>query len=156
MMSFKSGPRVSTRSLHNCCSRPGPDIFPNRPLRFPLHTKLTSHRPRLRDAMIQTPTHAQPHFDQFFIPYTTSLSVNWPYCDSDVLLPSTFQPTASSPESTTTGAAQQAEEPAWRMNPAFETHIRNLENWSLGPPFRDAFPNWGEAVRIIEGSGGNR
>lgn len=120
------------------------------------HTKLISCRPRLRDAMVQTPTHSQPHFDQFFIPYTTSLSVNWPYCDSDVLLPSTFQPTAPSPGSATPGAAPQAEEPAWRMNPAFETHIRNLQNWSLGPAFREAFPNWAETVRIAEGSGADR
>ncbi|QDS77323.1 hypothetical protein FKW77_004808 [Venturia effusa] len=112
--------------------------------------------PRLRDAMVQTPTHSQPHFDQFFIPYTTSLSVNWPYRDSDVLLPSTFQATATSPNSSAAGAVQQAEEPAWRMNPVFETHIRNLENWSLGPAFRDVFPNWVETVRIAEARGGDR
>jgi hypothetical protein len=112
------------------------------PFSFP---KLTPHRPRLRDALCQS--HNQPHFDVFFIPYTTSMSVNWPYCDSDVLLPSTFQPSASSPGST---SSSQADEPAWRMNPAFETHIRNLSNWSLGPAFRETFPQLADTVKILD------
>jgi hypothetical protein len=43
------------------------------------------------------------------------------------------------------------------MNPAFETHLRDLGNWSLGTEFRDTFPEWATTVRIKEDErGGGR
>lgn len=43
------------------------------------------------------------------------------------------------------------EDDQWLINPAFETHLRDLNNWTLGPSFRSAFPMLGDAVKIKEG-----
>ncbi|KAF2734487.1 hypothetical protein EJ04DRAFT_512468 [Polyplosphaeria fusca] len=129
--------------------------------------------PKLRDKVIAS----QPFtaFDSFFIPFTTTISLNWPYEGRDCLLPasklgpslsSTSSVAASSPYSTAVhagspagpptpgSAAAQAvpkEDDQWLINPAFESHLRNLKNWSLGPSFRVNFPGYGAAVRIKEG-----
>ncbi|KIW03661.1 uncharacterized protein PV09_04983 [Verruconis gallopava] len=121
--------------------------------------------PRLRDAAVQTTPFTS--FDTFFVPYTTTLSLNWPYAPSDVLLPTSAGPphpltssssviNMTSPGSASSpGAGSDAgPEPIWKMNPAFETHLRDLRNWSLGPLFRDTFPEWAECVRIKDDSEG--
>lgn len=43
------------------------------------------------------------------------------------------------------------EDDQWLINPAFETHLRDLNNWTLGPSFRGAFPMFADAVKIKEG-----
>lgn len=61
-------------------------------------------------------------FDNFFIPFTSTLSVNWPYEDAYVLLAS----------------------PAGddlMINPVFEQHLGVLANWTLGEAFEKAFPD---------------
>jgi len=95
-------------------------------------------------------------FEAFFIPYTTTISLNWPYEPRDCLLPTAPASASSNPgvgsdegRPQTPGAV--AAEEQWMINPAFESHLRNLGNWSLGPGFRDAFPELAEAVRIREG-----
>ena len=120
--------------------------------------------PRLRDAATQT--NPFPNFDTFFVPYTTTLSLNWPYSPSDVLLPTgpgAAHPitapsvAAHSPASASShGRGEDGPEPVWRMNPAFETHLRDLHNWTLGPNFRDTFPDWANAVRIKEEEDGGK
>jgi hypothetical protein len=82
----------------------------------------------------------QIEFDNFFIPYTTSISLNWPYPKGTVLTPPIDQTTPRSPY----------EEPIYTINPAFEAHLRDLSNWSLGPEFKRSFPEWGDYVRISE------
>lgn len=58
---------------------------------------------------------------------------------------------ASTPGSVSShGRSDDGPEPIWRMNPAFETHLRDLNNWSLGISFRDTFPDWAGVVRIKE------
>ncbi|KAJ8116992.1 hypothetical protein OPT61_g1709 [Boeremia exigua] len=140
--------------------------------------------PRLRDRLCAH----QPFisFDTFFIPFTTTVSLNWPYEARDVLLPAskihssslsthTSSVHASSPFSTHVNAGsptgphtpQAAGTPAslplsmntlpkeddqWLINPAFESHLRDLNNWSLGPSFRGIFPQLAPAVKIKEGS----
>ncbi|KAF2468918.1 uncharacterized protein BDR25DRAFT_335262 [Lindgomyces ingoldianus] len=135
--------------------------------------------PRLRDRCIA----AQPFtpLDTFFIPFTTTVSLNWPYEARDCLLPaskihssslsSTSSIPASSPYSTAvhagsppgpptpgpavstpgTVSAVGKEDEQWLINPAFESHLRDLRNWSLGPAFRTAFPQFADAVRIKDG-----
>lgn len=123
--------------------------------------------PRLRDSMID---HHRPfeQFDQFFIPFTTTVSLNWPYEPRDCLLPSSKWttaclstssiPMASSPQTPqppvgtpgTTGSLSQEEE-TWLINPAFETHLRDLNNWTLGPSFRATFPHFADTVKIKQG-----
>ena len=61
------------------------------------------------------------HFDNFFIPFTTTLSLNWPYEETDALL--------QSPDSDEV-----------LINPVFERHLRRLENWTLGDAFAHALP----------------
>ncbi|KNG47797.1 bzip transcription factor protein [Stemphylium lycopersici] len=145
----------------------------------------TAHAlPRLRDKIIAS----QPpvSFENFFIPFTTTISLNWPYEHRDCLLPAsavrtstlstTSSVTASSPFSTHVNAGSPQgpatpqppstnvpgtmptigplpkEEDQWLINPAFETHLRDLNNWTLGPSFRGTFPVFADAVKIKEGS----
>ncbi|KAF2438534.1 hypothetical protein P171DRAFT_436997 [Karstenula rhodostoma CBS 690.94] len=130
--------------------------------------------PKLRDRLINSPTPVP--FDAFFIPFTTTISLNWPYEPCDCLLPAsklhapslsaTSSIPASSPYSTAVNAGSPTgphtphaastpgvpkEDEEWLINPAFESHLRNLNNWSLGAAFRSAFPAFGDAVRIKEG-----
>jgi len=89
--------------------------------------------PRLRDLLTQMQTHVP--FEQFFIPFTTTIRTNWPYEPRDCLI-----------------EVQNPSDPqgdkVWIMNPAFETHIRNLDNWTLGPRFKEEFPDLAEGVKL--------
>ena len=84
--------------------------------------------PKMRDRLVRdyNPNYL---FDNFFIPFTTTLSVNWPYEPTDTLL--------SSPETDDL-----------MINPVFERHLRRLENWSLGPSFAKAFPGLADTFRV--------
>jgi len=79
-----------------------------------------------------------PSPNDFFTPYTTTFktgfSVNWPYPADQVLIPTGL--------SATDGA------PAYKMNPLFEMHLRNLDHWSLGKAFAAEHPDLVEGVRI--------
>lgn len=143
---------------------------------------LTFPRPLLRDRLCAH----QPFisFDSFFIPFTTTVSLNWPYEPRDVLLPaskihanslsassSSIHPSspfsthvnngspagphtpqaAGTPVSLPLSAGVPKEDDQWLINPAFETHLRDLNNWSLGPSFRGIFPQLARAVKIKEG-----
>ena len=55
--------------------------------------------------------------------------MNWPYEHTDCLL--------------SMGDADDL-----IINPVFERHFRNLNNWSLGPAFADAFPGLVDTTRI--------
>ncbi|EMC97827.1 hypothetical protein BAUCODRAFT_120757 [Baudoinia panamericana UAMH 10762] len=72
-------------------------------------------------------------FDEFFVPYTASLSLNWPYPTDQVLIPDT---------------AAALGEGSLVINPVFEAHLRDLRHWSLGSDFQQAFPDLvNDAVR---------
>ncbi len=83
--------------------------------------------PRMRDKMVYL--YPNIPFDTWFIPYTATLSVNWPYEPTDTLI--------SMPES---------EELS--INPVFERHLRDLHNWSLGPAFARSFPMLVDTTKI--------
>ena len=83
--------------------------------------------PRLRDKMIQG--FQQYQFENWFIPFTTTLSLNWPH-----------DPRA------TLWVNEGREELS--IHPEFERHLRDLGNWSLGPAFAAAFPTLASTVRI--------
>ena len=131
--------------------------------------------PRMRDKIIANQS-AYP-FENHFIPYTTTLSLNWPYEDLDCLLdtstnrpptattmnPQTPSSTTTPPTSTTTTtttpgpttssaptARDETVESEIIINPIFERHFRNPNNWSLGPAFARAHPELAaaEGVRI--------
>ncbi|KAI9838374.1 MAG: hypothetical protein M1819_005642 [Sarea resinae] len=82
--------------------------------------------PRMRDKMVQTQDYS---IEDFFIPFTSTLSVNWPYEPTDALL-----------------SASESDE--LMINPVFERHLRNFSNWSLGPEFAKAFPHLANTVKI--------
>jgi hypothetical protein len=75
--------------------------------------------PRIREKVIANPHHYP--FDNWFLPFTSGLSVNWPYDPVDCLL-----------------STSEKDEPV--MNPVFDRHLRRLENWSLGPLFAETYP----------------
>lgn len=83
--------------------------------------------PRMRDKLVAN-WQSYP-FENWFIPYTTTLSLNWPYEPTDVLL-----------------KTSEAED--LMINPVFERHLRDLKNWSLGPQFAKAHPALADTVRI--------
>lgn len=83
--------------------------------------------PRMRDRLVMSYQHYP--FENWFIPFTRGLSVNWPYEASDCLL-------------------FTAESDELMINPVFERHFRNLNNWSLGPEFAQAFPALVDTTRI--------
>ena len=74
----------------------------------------------MRHRLIST---AQVNFEEFFIPFTSTLSLNWPYGNDHVL----------SQDSDDTSTV--------KMNPLFESHLRELSHWTLGTRFRDTFPD---------------
>lgn len=150
---------------------------------FGKRARLTYSRPRLRDRLVTS----QPpvSFENFFIPFTTTISLNWPYEPRDCLLPASKVHThtlstassvsVSSPFSTHVNAGSPQdpstpqppaanksagitsigplpkEDDQWLINPAFETHLRDLNNWTLGPSFRGNFPAFADCVKIKEG-----
>ncbi|OAP57556.1 hypothetical protein AYL99_08294 [Fonsecaea erecta] len=83
--------------------------------------------PRMRDRVVANPQDYP--FDNWFYAFTSGLSVNWPYDPVDCLL-----------------STSEKEEPV--INPVFESHIRRLENWSLGPLFAETFPQLADTARM--------
>jgi hypothetical protein len=83
--------------------------------------------PRMRDRVVMS--HQDYPFDNWFVPFTRTLSVNWPYEETDCLL--------------STGDGDDL-----IINPVFERHLRNLSNWSLGPAFAEAYPSLAETAKI--------
>jgi hypothetical protein len=60
-------------------------------------------------------------------------------------------PHSIAPGTPNTLGALPKEEDQWLINPAFETHLRDLNNWTLGPSFRGTFPVFADCVKIKEG-----
>lgn len=83
--------------------------------------------PRMRDRLVMT--YQNYVFDNWFVPFTETLSVNWPYEATDCLL-----------------STNDCDE--LLINPVFERHFRNLNNWSLGPAFAEAYPEVVETTSI--------
>ncbi|KAG4444282.1 hypothetical protein IFR05_000257 [Cadophora sp. M221] len=89
--------------------------------------------PKMRDRLVRDYNPRDYLFDNFFIPFTTTLSLNWPYEPTDTLLSS-------------------VEGEDLVINPVFERHLRLLDNWSLGPAFAKAFPGLQDTYRLkVEG-----
>merc|ERR1712230_53820 len=93
--------------------------------------------PRMRALLAST---NPKRFDEFFVPFSTTVSVNWPASSGDVLVASSPHPGANDgdvPENLT-------------ITPEFESHFRKLSNWSLGRDFVAKFPDIvTDEVRIV-------
>ncbi|KAI2634305.1 hypothetical protein GGS26DRAFT_553260 [Hypomontagnella submonticulosa] len=77
--------------------------------------------PRMREKLAKEYNPVEFLFDNFFIPFTTTVSLNWPYEATDTLL-------------------QSPDGSELLINPVFERHLRRIENWTLGEAFDKAFP----------------
>lgn len=84
--------------------------------------------PKMRDKLVRDYNPRDYLFDNFFIPFTTTLSLNWPYEPTDTLL--------------------TTENEELVINPVFERHLRRLDNWTLGPAFNTAFPALSGTYRL--------
>ncbi|KAJ0426632.1 hypothetical protein BJY00DRAFT_93425 [Aspergillus carlsbadensis] len=83
--------------------------------------------PRMRDRLVMS-YHEYP-FENWFIPFTSTLSVNWKYEATDCLL-----------------SAGDTDELI--INPVFERHFSDINNWTLGPAFAEAFPQLVDTTKI--------
>ena len=83
--------------------------------------------PRMRDKVVAN--HQDYPFENWFIPYTTTLSLNWRYEPTDTLI-------------------QIPGGDDLVINPVFESHLRKLENWSLGEAFAIAQPALSDTAKI--------
>jgi hypothetical protein len=95
--------------------------------------------PRMRDRLVAN--YQDYPFENWFIPFTNDLSVNWPYDPVDCLLSTTASGGGGGGDD-----KNGIDDPL--INPVFERHIRRLENWSVGPDFADAFPDLVDTARI--------
>ncbi|KHN98237.1 uncharacterized protein MAM_03998 [Metarhizium album ARSEF 1941] len=77
--------------------------------------------PAMRERLARAWDPRRYDLDNWFIPFTTSLRVSWPYEETDALL-----------------MLPDSDEVV--INPVFERHIRNPDNWRLGERFARAFP----------------
>lgn len=78
-------------------------------------------------------TTADVTFENFFIPFTSRLCLNWPYPCDQVLI-----------------SAAESDDPSdVKINPVFESHLRDLRNWSLATVFKTTVPELiDQSVRI--------
>lgn len=109
-----------------------PDWMTPRPSQlFTPHPPWIDHLPfpRMRDKLVRDFAIKDYMFDNFFIPFTSTLSLNWPYEATDTLLSS--------------GDSEEL-----MINPVFERHLRRLDNWSLGPMFAKTFPDLVDTYRL--------
>lgn len=83
--------------------------------------------PKVRDRLSYA--HQDYPFENWFVPYTRTISCNWPYEPTDCLLHNT-------------------DSDELVINPVFERHIRDLNNWTVGTEFAEAFPALVDAVKI--------
>ncbi|KAK4038934.1 AP-1-like transcription factor [Parachaetomium inaequale] len=88
--------------------------------------------PKMRERLVSGYEEGGFPFDNFFIPFTSTLSINWPYEDAYVLLAS---PTGDE----------------LMINPVFEQHLAVLANWTLGPAFERAFPGLAGCFNLKRG-----
>jgi hypothetical protein len=111
-----------------------PDWVTPRPSQlFTPHPAWIDHLPwpQMRDKLVRCWNSDDYQFENFFLPFTTTLSLNWPYEPTDTLLSS--------------GEGPDGE---LMINPVFERHLRRLDNWSLGPAFAKQFPGLVDTFRL--------
>jgi Domain of unknown function (DUF3425) len=97
--------------------------------------------PAMRDELVKDYNHYP--FDEFFVPFTKTFSVNWPYADDAVFR--NGPPPVPDPDRPPAPLRQL------ELTPLFETHIRDIRNWSVGPLFANTYPALAPpSVRIEE------
>ncbi|KAI1311696.1 hypothetical protein F5Y03DRAFT_286442 [Xylaria venustula] len=77
--------------------------------------------PMMREKFVREYESPTFHFEEIFVPYTLTLSLNWPYEETDALI-------------ITSDGSETI------INPVFLRHLMRLENWTLGDAFDEALP----------------
>ncbi|EGR47952.1 uncharacterized protein TRIREDRAFT_122293 [Trichoderma reesei QM6a] len=77
--------------------------------------------PEMRERVIKANNPEVFYFDNFFLPFTSTLTLSWPYEEAHTLL-------------------RNPDSDEIMINPVFESHMRNLNNWKLGRIFAESFP----------------
>lgn len=91
--------------------------------------------PSMRSTIIRSPE--KYPFEEFFIPFTSGLSVNWAYEPQDCLI-MVDESMTKHQGGPFPGLNRGLE--VLQINPVFERHLREIKNWSLGPEFQKRFP----------------
>jgi hypothetical protein len=89
--------------------------------------------PKMREKLVREYDVCDFPFDNFFIPFTRTLSLNWPYEEAYVLL-----------------ADPKGDELV--MNPVFEQHVKVLANWTVGEAFERTFPALTGLINVKRGT----
>ena len=103
----------------------------------------------MRDVLCRCPERYP--LENYFIPYTTTLSLNWPYSDAAMWREAPPRNPPNGEQAPRTGGHEPygpEAPPTLLLSPAFEAHIRDLSNWSLGPAFLRQYSELCEDVRI--------
>lgn len=100
----------------------------------------------MRDRMIKNPS-AYPN-DRFGPVYCQTFSLNWPYEPQQCLLANHARNVGQGVESTPAAVLDEDEE--FMINPVFESHLRNINNWSIGSAFANVFPELCDGIRVKE------
>lgn len=72
-------------------------------------------------------------FEQFSEVYSLHVTISWPHREDDIIV------------NLQEGADQSYSLQAM-VNPIFERHIRDLDNWAVATGFKDCYPEMSEAV----------
>ena len=78
-------------------------------------------------------------FEHFSEVYSSNVSISWPHNESDIVVD--LSATQDRAQATQAIHATQA-----MINPIFERHIRNLDNWTVGEAFGRYYPEMRAAV----------
>ncbi|KAM0261985.1 hypothetical protein ACHAQJ_001991 [Trichoderma viride] len=93
--------------------------------------------PEMRDRVIRANNPAVFYFDNFFLPITSSLRLCWPYDEAHTLL-------------------RNPDSDEIMINPVFESHMRNLDNWKLGTVFAKSFPMLADTCQYWDTASGQQ
>ena len=91
--------------------------------------------PGMRDRLVEE--FERYPFEDFFVSFTKTLSLNWGGAGGDVLVRD---------EAGGDGGLGE-----WRVSERFERHLGELGNWSLGREFEEAMPGLAGMARIVGG-----
>lgn len=89
--------------------------------------------PEMRERVILANDPSVFYFDNWFLPFTSTFSISWPYEEAHTLL-------------------RNPDSDEIMINPVFESHMRNLDNWKVGRAFAEAFPMLIDTCKFWDGT----
>ncbi|PNP41086.1 hypothetical protein TGAMA5MH_06956 [Trichoderma gamsii] len=89
--------------------------------------------PEMRERVILANDPSIFYFDNWFLPFTSTFTISWPYEEAHTLL-------------------RNPDSDEIMINPVFESHMRNLDNWKVGRAFAEAFPMLVDTCKFWDGT----